>query len=479
MTRRLLLTYLSIALFVLLILEIPLGITFARSELERLTTAVERDAQVIGSLVEDQLHSGAAAVDPQLGTYAERTGGRVLIVDRDGRTVHDSNAPDDPDALARDYSTRPELELALDGQRNTGVRPSETLGHDLLYVAVPVASGGVVHGAVRITYPTAALDARVQRNWMMLAAIALVVLTATGLVGAAIARWVVRPTRAVEAGVRRLADGDLDVRVPDATGPPELRQLAHGFNAMAERLSRLIRTQQSFVSDASHQLRSPLTALRLELEELEDLPAAAVRERRDGIERAIGETRRLSRLVTDLLELARADAETPEPAIEDVAAVLRDRADAWEAVAAEHGVRLQVEAPPSLHVRAVAGHLAQIVDNLVDNAVEASSPGQVVRLWTDTAGDRTEVHVTDAGPGLSEVARERAFDRFWRGPDARPDTGTGLGLAIARQLAHLSGGEVTLRQAPGGGADAVVTLVAEDAGSTPRQRPAAQTLSGR
>lgn len=455
MTRRLLLSYLSVAVFVLLVLEVPLGISYARAERERLLTSIERDAQVVGSLVEDQLQFGAAAVDPRIEDYPQRSGSRVLIVDRAGRTVYDSDAPDDPDALDRDYSTRPEIADALAGRRSTGTRPSETLGHDLLYVAVPVASGGTVHGAVRMTYPSAALDARVRRNWLVLGAIALVVIVSTTLVGAAVARWVIRPTRQVERAVSDFAAGDLDVRAPADDGPPEVRELAGAFNTMADQLARLIRSQQAFVSDASHQLRSPLTSLRLELEELE---LDADRELAAGIRRAVGETIRLSRLVNDLLALARADAYAPEPITQDAVTVLADRLDAWQALAEEHGVDLVLDVEGPVLVRVAEGHLEQIVDNLLDNAIEASPEGEEVRVRAVDRGPRAEIHVTDRGRGLDTPSRERAFDRFWRAPDAAAGSGSGLGLAIARQLARLSGGELELRSPAAGGIDAVITL---------------------
>jgi signal transduction histidine kinase len=472
MSRRLVLSYLAVALFVLVVLEVPLGITYARSELDRLTTAVERDAQVIGSLVEDQLQFGAGEVDPRLDGYPRRTGSRVLIVDRDGRTVYDSRDPGDPAALDRDYSTRPEIADALAGSRATGTRPSDTLGQDLLYVAVPVASGGVVHGAVRITYPTTALAARITRNWLMLGAIAVVVLLATALVGAAVARWVTRPTRALERGVARFADGDLEVRVPTDRGPPEVRELSAGFNEMAGRLAELIRAQRSFVSDASHQLRSPLTALRLELEELEE---EAEGELATGIARAIGETHRLIRLVTDLLALATAEAERPLTTSQDAAAALRERAQAWTSLAQEHHVTLQLGTPPGpAWVHVVAGHLEQIIDNLVDNALEAAPAGSTIRLSACLATSNVELHVEDEGAGLDEPARQRAFDRFWRGPGARPGAGTGLGLAIARQLARLSGGDVELRSRQPHGTDATIILV----GSPPPATAPARSTDG-
>lgn len=454
MTRRLVLSYLTIALFVLIVLEVPLGVSFARSQRDRLTVDIERDAVVIGSLVEDDLQAGRDRVDPALGDYTERAGSRVVITDRAGVSVHDSAAPTGP---RRDFSTRPEIIEALAGRRATGIRHSETLGVDLLYVAVPVASGGQVHGAVRITYPTQALDRRIAGNWWLLAVVAAVVLVATAAAGWAIARWVTRPTRQLERAVALAAAGDLTVRAPTDQGPPEVRALARRFNVMAAQLDRLLGAQRAFVADASHQLRSPLTALRLELE---DLPVVGG-EGEDGRERAIEETRRLGRLVDGLLLLARSDGEGRRPEPIDVAAVVRGRVATWRPLAEESGVSLQLEDAGLPRARAVAGHLEQILDNLIANALEVSPVGSTVTVSV-TTGDVVAVHVRDEGPGLEAEERDRAFDRFWRGPAAEPGTGSGLGLPIARQLARAVGGDVVLLAVDGGGTDAVVTLPAAD-----------------
>lgn len=146
MSRRLLASYVVLALVVLALLEIPLGVSYSRNELHDLTANVERDAVAIASLSEDALEH-RIATPPALAKLAERyrrdTGGRVLVVDDGGRALVDPGAQ----TGSRDFSTRPEIRAALDGTVATGVRRSETLGEDLLYVVVPVASGGVVHGA--------------------------------------------------------------------------------------------------------------------------------------------------------------------------------------------------------------------------------------------------------------------------------------------------------------------------------------------
>ena len=228
MTRRLLLSYLSITAFVLLIIEVPLGVT-ARGEYDRLVAAVERDATVLATVVEDTLEAGGTGgLDPVAAGYQDRTGGRVVVVDRAGITVADS---DPPAPGRRDLSTRPEIAAALRGEHATGSRSSATLGGAFLYVAVPVAQGRV-YGAVRITYPTSTVDARVRRVWVALAGVAAVVLSVVVLVGFALARSTTRPMRALEQATTAVARGQLEAARPPTGGrrgaPARRRFQRHG-----------------------------------------------------------------------------------------------------------------------------------------------------------------------------------------------------------------------------------------------------------
>jgi signal transduction histidine kinase len=465
MTRRLLLSYLSITAFVLVVLELPLGITFARAERDRLVAAIERDATVLATAVEDPLEAGATGrLDPVAAGYQDRTGARVVVVDRAGVTVADS---DPPAPGRRDLSTRPEIAAALRGRRAVGSRSSSTLGGAFTYVAVPVASRGHVYGAVRITYSTAAVDARVRRVWLALAVVGAVVLAVVALVGTALARSMTRPLRALEQATGALARGELDSRAAVDAGPPEVRRLAAAFDDMAARLGRLVGAQQAFVADASHQLRTPLTALRLRLENLE--PAVPSTDAAN-LKAAISETGRLARLVDGLLVLARAEATSARRVVVDAAAVAADRQEAWAPLAAENGVELTLEPGTAAPVWALPGALEQVLDNLLANALRLAPAGSQVQLATRRVGGWVELHVIDRGPGMTPDQRERAFDRFWRAPGADQE-GTGLGLAIVRQLLDASGGVAELRPNPDGGLDAVARLRPADDPATRTSRP--------
>ena len=455
MTRRLLISYLSLAVVVLAMLEVPLGFINARGERAQLTAKVERDAVTIASLAESTIEGDAPtsnlpAIERLADRYAAETGARVVITDRKGIAVVDSNPPAPG---RRSFATRPEFGAALRGDVASGTRHSSTLGYDLLYVAVPIASGGTVHGAVRITYPTSELDRRVRNYWLVLAGIAAIVLGAAALIGLSFARWIRRPLAGLEVAAAEAGAGDLSARAPVPDAPPELRRLALEFNDMVARVDGLVSVQREFVADASHELRTPLTALRLRLENLERHVGDAGRR---SLAAAATEVDRLSGLVDELLALARADAGTAPAAPVELVAAVEARLDAWRPAAG--AVELRLEAHGPVTARAGADRVAQVVDNLVSNALGHAPGGSVVRVSVAGASHLAELRVADDGPGMTAEQKARAFDRFWRAGSG--GGGSGLGLAIALRLVEIDGGTIELRDAAGGGLEAVVRLPA-------------------
>jgi signal transduction histidine kinase len=447
-TRRLLLGYLGVTLFVLLSLEVPLGLQNQRTERRDLTANVSHDAMVVSADAEDAVQRPTPrqleALAALSADYTNRTGGRVVIVNKNGRALVDTSGRVHG---AESFASRPEIRAALAGRYPTGVRDSKTLHQSLLYVAVPISSGGKVHGAVRITYPLSAVDARITRYWLILVLIGGVVLIGAALVGFGAARFVTRPLQRLEDAAAAVGEGHLEARADVGDGPPEVKSLAEVFNSTVAKLERLVHSQDEFVADASHELRTPLTALRLRLE---NLPEGADRDA------ALRETLRLSGLVDSLLALARADAAGEGAERVDAAAIVRERVDAWLPVAAEQGVALGADVDDRLAALSLPGRLTQVLDNLVSNALAVSQPGATITIAGSVAGEWVELHVVDEGPGLTAEQRERAFDRFWRAGSGAG--GSGLGLAIVRRLVAADDGEVALLAAPGGGIDAVVRL---------------------
>jgi len=457
--NRLLVSYLTITILVLIGLEVPLGISFAHSEHRRLQQSVHEDAVTLATRAEENLESepgteDAAELQALVVRYEHETGDRVIVADASGHGLASTEPPDlepHPDVL------EPlDLAGALNGHEASGTRYSRTLGSNVYYVALPVLDRNTVVGAVRVSRSTASVDASVRNNWLLLATIGGAVLAIVLLVSLVVARSVTRPLADLGHAASRLGEGDFETRAPVPSGPTEVRLLAQEFNTTAEQLEELVNAQQSFVADASHQLRSPLAALRLRLENLESEvdPAAA-----EDVEGAGAEVERLSRLVDGLLALARAERNPPAPVDVDVGALLAGRRDAWTAFAAERDVTLDADDATGLWARATPERLEQVLDNLLNNALEVSPQRGAVSLTARPHRDHIEIRVRDTGPGMPPEDRARAFDRFWRGASASSDNGGfGLGLAIVRQLVTADGGTVELRAPSGGGLEALLTL---------------------
>jgi len=455
--RRLLVGTLSVTLFVLVALGVPLGLVHADHERDRLVTGVQHDTLALTLRARDPLVGGDRAALRRLAdAFEARTGGRAVVVDGQGVLLADSEPRGEGE---RDFASRPEIATALSGREVQGSRHSATLRTDLLYVAVPVVADGVVRGAVRVTYPMSFVESHIRRTWLALAGGGAVVLVIVFLAGLRFASWTTRPLRAVEEAAERLGAGDLTSRAPVPDGPPELRALALSFNRTAARLGGLVDSQRAFVADASHQLRTPLTALRLRLENLEHLDSGDGPDRDaarvDDVEAARAEVERLSRLVDGLLALARAEERAAAPEAVEVAPVIAGRREAWAALASEAGVGITGESEPGLLVLATPGNPEQVLDNLISNALAVAPAGSEVSVTARGAAAGVEVVVADRGPGMTAEQRSRAFDRFWRGRAPRTG-GSGLGLAIVARLVESDGGEVRLDERAGGGAEVVV-----------------------
>ena len=460
MTRRLLGSYLLLTLVVLLALEVPLAIGYRDREIDRLKAGLQRDAFVLSSYVSDALQGvGDQDLQTVVDNYTADTGGRAVIVDSKGDVLADSDPATDGQ---RNFASRPEIADALDRRISVGTRYSNTLGTSLLYVAAPISSGTRTLGAVRLSFSTQQVDAKVRRYWELLAGAGLVTLAVAGGIGVLLAKWVTGPVGDLRDAAVRIGNGNLAARAKANTGPPEMRDLAASFNATAVRLQQLVTAQEQFVADASHQLRTPLTALRLRLEMIAEEADPTTSE---DIDAATAEVQRLARLVDGLLALARAErapAVRPDPI--DLDAQFDERRGVWQPVADERGVTIEVQSS-GLRARISPDALSQILDNYLANALEVSPAGSTITLTAEHDAWRAEapitMHVLDEGPGMTFDERERAFDRFWRATGDKGELGgSGLGLAIVQKLARAAGGDAELRAAPGGGVDAVVLLQA-------------------
>ena len=459
MKKRLLVAMVGLVGVVLVAHDVPLALHLSQIERDRLTTAIERDAFTIGGKITPTLTledpERRSAIDAVLDEYLQTKSGTIVVVDSNGYLLSSTDLSVTP---GTDYVGRPEIATALLGDPSSGTRLSNTLGGDLVYVAVPVLSGAEVLGAVRITFPKSVLDQSVRDQLQGLLLAASVSIAMAIVVALVFARTVSKPLDRLRVTTDILASGDLTATALEE-GPGETRQLARSFNAMARRLGGLMDRQRSFAGDASHQLRTPLTALRLRLEQAGELITSAPEQAQIHIDEALNETDRLTQLTEQLLRLARAEGAVLEKEIIDVSEIVRDRAQEWQYLADEHEVEIIVQGPDSLMINTNQLAVREIIDNYMDNALEVAPPKSQINLTVLTLVDSVEIVVSDSGRGMSLQQRERAFDRFWRADaDSNRRTGSGLGLAIVAQLAQASGLRVELRESPTGGVDAVVGI---------------------
>jgi signal transduction histidine kinase len=349
---------------------------------------------------------------------------------------------------------QPELRAAverLDSVRHVRRGPLEVGEHTYRYLAVPVAIGGRRAGSFVVTVDADAERDVVSETVQISALVSLaVLLLAFGLAYAAAGR-VLAPLRDVTDTAHAISETDLTRRI-EGEGDDEIGRLAATFNAMLDRLEHGFATQKAFLSDAGHELRTPITIIRGHLELLGDDP----RERKETLDLVDDELDRMARLVDDMLLLAK--AEQPDfLRLEDVDLdVLTEELMAKAQALARRDWRL--EAVAAVRLRADRQRLTQAVMNLARNAAEHTSDGAVIGIGSSFRDGRAELWVADSGPGVPEADRERIFDRFARGAGARRSDGAGLGLAIVRAVAEAHGGAVGVDQSRMGGARFLISL---------------------
>jgi signal transduction histidine kinase len=439
---------------VLLLALVAFGVPLALSLRDRVDAEVRSQAtsqaDIVASTAADLLDNSTKSRLSTLATEAAQSvRGRVIIVDRNGTVLADSGGAG---TVGSSYAGRPEIGAALRGLNYQKSRHSATLKTDILATATPIRHNGVPAGAVRITQSIGSVHHAVWRTIGGLALIGAVVLLLGLGAGLVIAGQVARPMRRLTVAVRRISMGDLEARAP-VEGSSEQRSLARSFNEMTERLAGALSAQRRFVADASHQLRTPLTGLRLRIEEAQAVGVSEPAERE--LEEGLREVDRLAEMVDELLVLSRA-GERPSAAAElvELAEVVDRAAERWRAAAEERGVTV-VRLPdkrPGI-VSCYPADVDRALDSLVENAVQYSEAGTEVEV---AVSDGT-IEVLDRGRGLGPGEETEVFERFHRGRAGRSGpSGTGLGLAIARELARRWGGEAALAPRPGGGVRATL-----------------------
>jgi two-component system, OmpR family, sensor kinase len=428
---------------VILALGVPLAVTLERRTLQDfesdlLVRTLDIAARIHGRVLSNPV---AANLQEQLVDNDPGADERIVVVDAEGILVADS---DGRQSLGEPYAEpgRPEILEALRARPNSQPRFSSDLGQDIVVAAAPVFDENpngetVVAGAVRITDSIAELRSDIRATRIGLIVICSAALLAGLLMALVLSGQLARPIARLTSAAHRLGRGDLDARAGNVGTGGEIGDLAHSFDDMADRTERTVQAQREFVANASHQLRTPLTGMKLRLESaIAEAPSDEIRRQLEAADREVD---RLAEIVDRLLVMAKR-IEAGEATHADTGEAVARAMERWRERAERAGSRLTADVDDAV-AQANPADLDQLLDNLLDNAV-AYAPGPI-HIQTEHRDGRIVVAIRDHGPGLSPEEIARATERFYRGARA-PHGGSGLGLAIARQLTEKWGGSLTL-----------------------------------
>jgi signal transduction histidine kinase len=340
----------------------------------------------------------------------------------------------------------------------------EPPGSDRLFLAAahPITVNGDTFGALVVAKPRAELRSR----WLVLFGRTGLALLAGLVVSLGLllylSRRLTKPVLALSRAADQVAEGKYDAEVPKAKSSDEIGHLTHRFREMTEKLAESQRRERNFLMVVSHELRTPVTAIRGHVDALRDGLAEDAEARDESLAVIRAETDRLARLVRDVLDLARMEADqfTLEEDEVELRRLLEQAYQSFAEEARRRGIDYDCSLAASPVISTDGDRLLQVVSNLLDNAFAWTPDGGRISLELASENGTIAVRVSDSGPGIDAVERERIFRPFW----SRAGGGTGLGLPIARELAHALGGELALESEVGHGSRFELRL--------PRARPA-------
>ena len=447
LASRLLLTYLLVTVLVVVLAGLSLLLLLQSTPLaDRLAwRTLEAEASALGPRIERAIDQNRLE-EVLAGRLASRLRSRALIVNPQGEIV----AVGGTAAEAADPALAETAVLAGQGQGEV----RDALDRRWLYVARRMSSGDLLIFAA----PRPSLRALLVYGDDLLAPLlkaALVGLAASVLLAWLMSRWVAAPLRRLAGAARSVSTGRYEQRVP-LDGPAEVESLAADFNQMVQRVQATQQGQRDFVANVSHEMKTPLTSIHGFAQAILDGTAADGEAQKHAAQVIHEESDRLSRLVDDLLDLARLDAGQVTFAREpiDLNALVARVADRLSLRAGEKTVRLENAVAGLPTVTGDGDRLAQVFTNLIDNAIKHTPSGGRVKLRGEARGSDVLVHVEDSGPGIPADALSRIFERFYQVDKARrggEGRGTGLGLAISREIVQAHGGRLTALSAPGQG----------------------------
>jgi signal transduction histidine kinase len=385
-----------------------------------------------------------AVVEAEMRRHSELYETRIAVFDRSG--VLWASGGLQPAEVDEGLAAR--IGLALSGRRSDPSPAVLPWSFGETVTVEPVFDDGNVIGAITISASADAQRGEILAHWAVLVAACVLILALLVLAVVRLANWVLKPMLRVDRAMAAIEHGEMDARIADDTGPPEMRRMIRIFNQMADEIERVISRQQEFAMNASHELRNPLGALLMRVEYL----STGLDEKWDAeVEETREEGRRMSRILDTLLNMARAGRQDSAFAVVDLGGLVADRADAWGEVAAEERVRIAVHRGGTVLSITDRTSVESALDAVIDNAVKFAPADTVIDVTVQRDDDGCVIAVRDHGPGLAPDELERVTSRFWRSPRDQNVPGSGLGLAIASDLLDSLRGSVRVSVPEDGG----------------------------
>ncbi|MBQ8074036.1 MAG: HAMP domain-containing protein [Clostridia bacterium] len=429
------------------------------------TQAAENLAGVYAPLFQS---GDSAALNSRLQEDALGLDGRLLLLDTDGKVQFDSF-----NSLCGQRLVLPEVVRVLvngdkyaygmhrPGQETASALSGEEGAEYVAYGAHElVGSWGPIGALVYVSRIQGMMDSLDQVSWQ-LNSVFLVIAVAALVLAYFLSRMLTNPITNLSRTMRRMGEGDLSARVPER-GSGELRQLAENYNTMAAQLENLDQSRNQFVSNASHELKTPLATMKIMLETMIYEPEMPGELRQEFMQDMNHEIDRLTGIITDLLTLTKMDNRQDAMKLEeiDMTALTEEILRLLRPVAEKRSQTLESRITPGVTMTGDRTKLNQVLYNLIDNGMKYTQDGGRVRVTLDEEGDNLIWRVKDNGIGIPPEDQEHIFERFYRVDKARSREtgGTGLGLSIVRQLVNLHGGAITVESEPGKGSCFTVTL---------------------
>ncbi|HJT37190.1 MAG TPA: HAMP domain-containing sensor histidine kinase [Actinomycetota bacterium] len=446
--KNLVVAFVLFALGLLTVTLVPFGVVSVHGHLRSFIDAESVDNQRTASAV-----ARSQDVSRALTEHYEGQADAGWLLDASGSTM---SAPTNRQAFPALVTRAPEVESARRGTTNSRIADTP-IGRRLL-IASPTFTNGRLSGVLWASVSLAPVLREDRETWAQLAAIGAVVMVIAALVGVFLSRRIARRLEIVAAGAKRFGEGHLGETIL-VGGSDEITALAATLNTMGAEIDRLVHREKDFVAAASHQIRTPLTAIKIRIDELLSTTGTHDAEETEYLKEMAEEVDRLTMLTTRLLDLSSAEVKhdaRPLPA----AYAVREAIDRIEPLAHHFGISvdLDVQSEDS-QIMAAPGAFEEALFNVLDNAVKYSPPGEGVQVSALREDGSFVVRVSDHGPGIATEQRARVLEPFYRA--TRTKSGYGLGLAISARLCTSAGATLDLDTRRGGGTTATIRWPAE------------------